>query len=132
MKIEQFTRPVCREFSARVIEALKPLAGEFGLQVAHKGGRFDASNYTLKVEFSVLRDGGIAMNEEAVNYNTLHVFYGLPADGLGKEVAWSGRTFKVTGLRPKRRKCPLCVVDPATNRSYLIPVQALGGKESRI
>lgn len=100
-KIAKFTPSVCKDVSDRVVAALAVLADELGVTLKQSGGSYGANHYTLKLEFALVGENGIAKTRAAEDFERAAILYGLAATDLGRTFRSGGRTFTITGLRPR-------------------------------
>lgn len=116
-KITQFDRTTCRIVSKRVEEALAVLADELGVKITAGRGTFTQNSYALKVEIATIGQGGEVNTraaEDFKQYAALYAaLYGMEPDDLGKTFVHRGRTFRITGLRPRSSvRYPVLTEDP--------------------
>lgn len=97
-------RNKCRLIEEAALEAMKVLLEDkFGVKVAYKGGRFDEGMAQLRFEFAEVKGDGSVATQYAEDYKRMASLYGLPADGMGKEFVFRGKSYKVVGLKPRSK-----------------------------
>jgi hypothetical protein len=104
------------------LAALATVAEKHGLTLTRESGRYDDSNFTLKVKFTVVTSDG-APADFAQNAVRL----GLPEDCWGREIRYRGEKVKIVGLDMRRRKYPVVVKRP-TGRNILLTVDGVRGQ----
>lgn len=118
MKVKSFNRSVCQDVSEDALIALNDMAAKMGLAVTRGSGSYSESSYTMKVVFSVVRDGKV-LSPGVEAWNRWHDLYNLPKDALGKRILFMGRPYTIEGLSPRKSK-------------YAILVKRNDGKEFRL
>lgn len=108
MKVRSFNRAVCQDVSEDAIIALNDMAAKFGLAVSRGSGSYSESSYTMKVVFSIVRDGKV-VSPSVEAWNTYHDLYNLPKNALGKSILFQGRPYTIEGLSPRKSKYPVNV-----------------------
>lgn len=90
--------------------ATDPGLAEMGLSIKVGGGSYEAQTFKPKIQIScVSADGESA---DAVRLRKYAVTFGLPADVLGKTFSYSGRRFKVAGMKnTSSARCIICTRD---------------------
>lgn len=106
MTIKQFDRAVCGAIAKEIENDLQALAKKHGLQIRAAGGSFGLTNYTMKLELSVIGSDGEVQSREAEAFKQSATFYGLAPEDLGREFTYQGSKYKLVGLRPSARKMP--------------------------
>lgn len=107
MKVDQFDRGILSAIDADVIEALKPVAEKYGIDISKGRGTFSNTNFTMKIEMSVVGDDGNAVTKEVRDYQSYAHLYDLSPEWLGKTFMNNGREFKICGLSMKAKKYPV-------------------------
>lgn len=125
MKIINFDRATARRLQRRVDEALFPLAEEFGISITTKGGKFSSASLVQRIEFATVGEGGVVNDRDAESFKRSAIRYGLEADDLGREFFYSGKTYRVVGLRTKSRKYPVIAENVVDGRKTKFPADAV-------
>ena len=87
-------------------EKLAELSAELGVQITAAGASYspDGQNGSIKLELAMISESGVVVTRERRDYEQYHAMYGLPEDGLDKEIDVFGEKLKIAGLRMKARK----------------------------
>jgi len=89
-----------------------------GVEVSIRNGKYDNYNCagSITIELASVIDG-TPMTTDAVKLCDYAEYLGLPPDVLGKEFTTSsGKTYKLTGYRPRNRTYPFLAVDTKTGK----------------
>jgi hypothetical protein len=106
-KITNFTPAVCKEIAARVAKALNDLGNELGVEIKPHGGSYTSGSYTMKLEFAILNENGVASTRSAEDFKMSAFLFGLKSDDLGRAFRSGGRLFLISGLRPRATRRPV-------------------------
>lgn len=90
---------------------LETLAKKHGIIIKVGNGSFDMThlNGQLKVEISVVGEGGMVMNREATDFLNNAELLGMKKEWLNKEFTnGNGNKFKIIGLRLRARMNVVC------------------------
>lgn len=97
-----------REIVPEIAEVLNRELGEkHNLKFATGRTSYGETDFSTRLTCIDLTAAGGVDSKDALTYKQKHSYYGLPADGLGKEFKYFGKVYKITGLNPKRRKYPV-------------------------
>lgn len=85
---------------------LKELSEELGIQVSASRATYDPDGQagTFKLELAMISEAGEVITREQRDYDKYCALYGLPEDGLGREVVIHGERLKIAGLRIRAPK----------------------------
>lgn len=103
------TRQQHTQITREIQSALADVFEQHGLVLRTKSGKYGPA-YVLTIEGIPAADDGDTVNKnapEALAYTEAAAFYGLPADGLGREFIVNGDTFVITGLNERAPKMPV-------------------------
>lgn len=117
--ITTFERATCKALQADVIEALKSVATKHGIQFAYKGGSFNPSNFTFRIEAAVVGAGGVVETREHKDFVMYAPLYQLKAEWLDKTFDHSGDTFTIIGFSTRKRKNPVLCKSKNTGKTYV-------------
>ena len=95
-KVTSFDRSICNLIGPEIVEAIKPVAEKYGLEVTQRSGTYATYKWTTK--FELVAPEGAAENDS----KTARMF-GAKFD-VGFEFRDKGQTYRVTGFNPKRPK----------------------------
>jgi hypothetical protein len=127
MIISQFDRASVRLLTETLAAELSVLAAKYGLSVKKAGGRFSATSFTPKFEFSVQGEGGVTLSPERVDFPRYCTLYGLQAEDLDKKFTANGMTYTVSGLKPNNSQFPILAKN-AVGRTYKFPARVVAAK----
>jgi len=100
-------RSFLRTVRPRVDQALEALGKELGVEFNLGNASFDDKTATFKLNIAVIGEDGEVVDVEAETFKQRATLYGLSPDDLGKTFNTNNGTFKITGLKPSRRKYPI-------------------------
>ena len=95
-KVTSFDRSVCKLIGSEILEAIKPVAEKYGLEVAQRGGRYDTYKWSAKFEL-IAPEGAAAYDSKLAKLS------GAKFD-VGFEFTDRGKTYRVTGFNAKNPK----------------------------
>ena len=101
----------CEEIQARMLEACRKIAVDYGLAIESAGWRgLDAGQVFEPVfRVSIPAPDGSVFNLEKDMFAFLAVRYGLTPSDFGREFDANGERFRITGIDPNRPKYPISV-----------------------
>lgn len=107
--IAVITKPVARTLEDELAEFIRPWAAARGLTFTPRGGRFDSTVLSLKIDLAVAPSdpNAVPNSPEATAFRQLAVHYGLAATDLGATVTIDGRSCQIIGLKPRSDKRPI-------------------------
>ena len=85
--------------------------------------RYTESNATLKIEIQDIQNG-VAVSKERAEYELLADMYGLKKEWLDKTFRHMGDTYKVVGLKTRKRKFPV-IVENDKGKRYGFDVETI-------
>ena len=122
MKITQFDKPTCKTIGMAMEQALQKVGEEFGVSIKRKSGSFTHTNFTIKIEASVVGQNGVVLSREANNFKSYCGMYNLKPSDLGRTfTSDDGTTYKVTGLSTRSDKYPILAESLKNGRVYKLP-----------
>lgn len=104
--IKQFDRAICQQLAADVKTALEAVAKKHGLTVKSAGGRFNPTEFTEKLKWTVGDKAAVAKQAKA-DWDSSCGILGLKPTHFSKEVECRGQVWRVCGLNPRRRRYPV-------------------------
>jgi hypothetical protein len=124
--MNKFTRDELRTFRDDFDVAVKGLKKKYGVEVELGNISFSPSAFRSKIEVtrSVSSDGSkidIELEKFKKDARSIGVNEGL----YGKKFSFSGRKFKVTGLKPRSPKFPIIAEEVSTGKSYKLPMRSV-------
>lgn len=119
VKINKFDKVICRKLGEAIIEAMKKIEDEYGVHFERKGGSFSETNYTLKLEASVVSQDGIVLSREAEEFKRYCQLYNLETEDLGRTFKdTTGTEWKVVGLSSRSNKYPIMAKRIADGKNF--------------
>ncbi len=111
MKVKEIDRNLIEKLRDEISHCLEPIGEKYGIEL--KAGRcgFSPSNFTLKLEGSLVSEDGVALTKEAVDFKKYAHWHGLEPEDLGKTFVHTNVVHTITGLRTRAKKYPITVVD---------------------
>ncbi len=117
-------RTKCKKLAKEIEAALQPLAAKHGLQIVAKGGKFDDTTYTAKIECSEL-NGDVAQTPERAAFTTQAQTFGLKPELLDTTFEHRGQVFKIVGLRPNAPRYPVVAMRMSDGKRYKFAADAV-------
>ena len=121
MKISQLDSQTLEIVRAKMEEALAALE-EIGIHAETGHISYQDRSATVRVEISVLGEGGEVVTKEAANYDLYREMRGLPERGT--EFSHRGNTYTITGFKPRSSKYPV-MVTRADGRAFKFPIDVV-------
>jgi hypothetical protein len=121
MKIDQLDRPTLEIVRAKMDEALAPLE-EIGIHAKTGHISYQDQNATVKVEISVIGDGGEVVTKTALDYDRYRELHDLPE--RGSTFTSQGTLYTITGFKPRSRKYPV-IATRADGKGFKFPIDAV-------
>lgn len=118
-KITKFSPAICRELSDLMDSALAALGAKHGLAFRVRGGSYDSSVWTSKVEVAVVdAETGIAASKEAKAFADYQFSHGLPLEALNREFTFGSKKYILLGFNPKSPKFAFTARSVADDKIY--------------
>lgn len=105
--MQKFDRSAANALTKEVLADLEALCKRHGLTVANKGGRFTASNFTLKLEFATKNEDGVAQTKEVSDWAVWCYQYGFKPEHLNQEFKHGSDTYVIHGVKTRSTKFPI-------------------------
>jgi hypothetical protein len=119
--MEKFTRSDVRTLHDDIVDALSVVAKKHDIVINYKGASFTSDKINVKLEVCAIKDGK-AFDQSREDFTRLASLYSLIPDMLDTTFVHLGKTFKITGLSPRKPKFPVLVIDVTTGKKYKFPV----------
>jgi hypothetical protein len=104
-----FDRQGLRAIQGDFERAMAATAESYGVSLTMKGARFTNANATIKFEICATGPNGEVHSPEAAQFKIHAGRYGLKASDLGGVFTdHSGDEIRITGLKTRRPKYPIC------------------------
>jgi len=114
-KVKSITRSTCTELREQLIKSInltnKNLAKQIGAM------RYSENKITVKIEFNLIDENGIAFSQVKVDLERYAKLDGL-TDALGKTWVSNGQHFILTGYKVRSRKYPYVAKCVENGKSY--------------
>jgi len=101
-KLTSLTRSDVKTVHAAVRAALQGVADQFGL--TYTGGRVNFSDAEMRGSFTLAAVAASGIPADFIKHCGA---YGLKPEDFGAEFVSNGRTFTITGIKPRRHKYPI-------------------------
>jgi hypothetical protein len=122
MKIEQFNKKYCQMLGSAVEEALQQVGKNFGVNIRRTGGTFSSTNFTIKIEASVIGEDGNTLTRDAEIFKMYCHQYNLEPTDLGATFTASDQTvYKITGMKARSGKFPILAISLTNGKTYGLP-----------
>lgn len=92
-------------------DAVKEIEKNYGVSLELGSGSYGSSNATIKLEISDVAEDGTVSTKEAEAFKDYAFQHGLKEEDLGRSFECSGKTFTITGYKPRATKRPITCVD---------------------
>jgi len=113
-------RKTCRELAAKVEALVREALGD-EYQVDEKGGSYDKTSYTVKIQIAEKTEEGEALTPERRAFVEGDWMHKLGADALDKTFSQNGRRYRIVGFKPRARKRPV-ICEDLSGRQYVFPI----------
>lgn len=120
-----FDKPTLKALRIALDAALGPVAKQHGIQLRVGNISFTPTTFTAKLEGAAIQSDGIVASRERADYARYCRAFGLPADGLDKRFTTGGETYRITGIRARKRRCPVQAERARDGRTALFPVETV-------
>lgn len=126
-KIDKFNKPNLKTLTTAAMKEMEKVAEKYGLAVKKGGGTFDADNFTMKIEFSIIGEDGVIKTKEAKAFEECADWWGLEPRDLYKtfKSPRDGKIFKIIGASPRSPKFPIIVQDMKTGGQFKFTEKAV-------
>jgi hypothetical protein len=129
-----FNRDKVRLIRETIQAELDKLAKTLGVKIGMNPGSFTSENVHFRLEVAEIGEDGVANTAEVENFRRYAKAYGMEPDDLGKTFkSFTGETYAITGLSPRRSKYPVHATRSDGKKFKFAPKQVLhflGRKEA--
>jgi hypothetical protein len=106
--------------------SVKDLEKEFGIELNIGNISYNNNSFSTKLKGTVTTtDDGNSISAEEVEFGNLCFRYGLTKDDYKKKIIFNGKTFILTGFKPRSTKYPIIATNISNGTSYKLPKRAL-------
>lgn len=126
MKIGIIDRNACKRIRQELehaIDVQSEVWESYGLKVKVGSARFTSSSVEFKVEVATVAEDGTVASREAREFKTYAPLFGLKAEDLGRKFQAGGRTYTVTGCKPRSKSSILA--DRDDGKRYKFPPETV-------
>lgn len=121
MKIDEFDTRTLEVVRTKMDEALGALE-QIGVHARTGHISYQSQQATVKVEISVLGEGGEVVTKAAANYDLYREMRGLPERGT--EFSHRETTYTITGFKPRSSKYPV-LATRADGKTFKFAIDAV-------
>lgn len=114
-----------RQLRDQLEDHLKVIEADLGFKVHVGNASYTNNSVTFKVEMASVADDGTVLNRDADAFRVNAGLFGLKPEDLGKVIRSHGKTFKITGIATRSRRCPILVEEVGTGKGYKLPAEAV-------
>lgn len=108
-KITHLDRKVIRQLNSEMELTLNKVFAQYGLAVKTGAVRFSGTNFSTKVEVSIVTSGGVAMTNEAKAWDMNAKYAGITHLSVGDKFTLGGEAYTVEGWNSRGKKYPVIV-----------------------
>ena len=114
-----------RNIASDIEAAIQEVGKKHGVQLKRGNASYTDTNFTLKIEGAAIDSSGEILSREKQDFMYYALSYGLSPDDFGKTFISRGRTFKISGLKPKASKYSILAEEVGTGKSFKFPATAV-------
>ena len=115
--IKKFDKPTCKLVRADIDAAMAAVAAKYGIKLQSGRGTFGDTNFTLKLEMSVLDETGVDLKAKR-EFETLANFVGLEPGDFGRQFTFRGEQYELSGINHRSTKMPILAKNVATGAKF--------------
>lgn len=123
-KITEFDRTIAGTLGKQARTLLEPLAQQHGLTIKDRGGRYDSTMLKLTFELLVTETPDGKSGDQA-QFEKYCFIAGLTPDQFGLEFTYSGETYRIVGIAPKRSKRPVIGARTTDGKRFVFPPEVI-------
>lgn len=116
--MDTITKKDCQTIRDALNTALEAVGKDLGLSLDVGRMSYTSTSVSIKLTAAVIAADGVVMTEEARNVKEWAFHHGCGEDALGKTFMQRGRTFRITGYKPRSPKWPWLATAVDDGRSY--------------
>jgi hypothetical protein len=121
-KQTEISKPVLEKVREELEQLLEPFGEKYGLQLKTGRCSFSPSNFTMKLEGSLINEDGVVQTKESEDFKNFAPLFGLDPEDLGKQFRTGMDMYTITGLKTRAKKYPVVAVNEK-GRSYKFPAE---------
>lgn len=115
--IKKFDKPTCKLVRADIDVAMAAVATKYGIKIQSGRGTFGDTNFTLKIEMSVLDETGVDLKAKR-EFETLAHFVGLEPGDFARQFTFRGEQYELSGISHRSTKMPILAKNIATGVKF--------------
>lgn len=138
MAIKELDKAVVKSLGGQIEAALQGIAAKHGLKIAYRGGSYSPGNAQIKIEISVLGEGGAPRTREADAFVQMAELCGFKPEHLNQSFNSGGHTYILRGMNTRAQRMPMVVerksdgksfkmTEEAVRRAFGLPAPSFGG-----
>lgn len=124
--IEVFDRASVKQMREEFQAAVDAVAERHGLTAGLGNIRFSAGEFTCKITVETSGNAVVKADLETGMFEVNAMQVGLSPDSFGKTFTRGNNTFRITNVKPRRRKYPVSAENVRTGGKFKFPVSATG------
>lgn len=124
--MSDFTRDSLKRFRDDFDVAVEELKKKYGVEIELGNISFSSDYFRTKLEVrKAVSSDGSKIDIELEKFKKDAPKVGVSASIYGKEFTYRGRTFKVTGVKPRSSKYPIIAEELGSGTSYKLPKESV-------
>lgn len=113
----EFDKKNLKDINEKVVKAVEDVLKDTGISVQFGGGRYTDLEYKLKLTLTTKSEDGL--NPAEKDFIDYGINYGLEPQMLGATINISGKSYKIAGLYPNRKKNNVSLINVKNGKSYI-------------
>ena len=120
-----FDKSNVRQILAECEVALNAVAIKHSCKLQRKSCSYSATELPVafKLVTTATDSDGNVVTADSESFKALADMYGFKSEDLGREFMSNGTRFRITGLRRRRRKFPICGVRVSDGKGFKFPAE---------
>lgn len=123
MTITQFDKSNIRALRIELNAAMQSVSDKYGVKIHAGNASFSSNEVTFKVKLNILNENGLALTQNAENFELVKDANGLSHLSIGDSVTLSGASYILSGFNNRASKNQIEV--SKNNESYSCTVETL-------
>lgn len=105
--------------------ALAAVEDQFNVKIKIKGGTFNDTMFTAKIECAEIASDGTVQTATRSDFKDMAEFFGLDAADLDAEFRVMGQSYRITGMKPHNPKFPILAKRVSDDRGFKFPSEVV-------
>ena len=118
--LQQLTAPAVTQFKESLVEQIRELAAESGLDIVTSKGRFSSTDCEITIKFSLPKNGDDS-DQERREFESQAGVFGLTAGHYKQTFIVNNKHFKLIGIKLSNRKYPIIGIDESGTKYKFEP-----------